>query len=141
MRWAGAIPHRYRRPMDEDAVQGRARAFGDALVAGAVDDAIALLSAELQRNPGEVVAMLPLPATQVEITSVDRTASGYAVVLHVTGETAEDEVQTRWKDRDGEPRIVEVSHLSRTEREPESLPEGELDAELEAEGDGQPLHS
>ena len=34
------------------------------------------------------------------------------------GETAEDELQTRWKDRDDTPRIVEISHLSRVERAP-----------------------
>ena len=32
------------------------------------------------------------------------------------GETDEVELQTRWKDRDGEPTLVEASHLSRTER-------------------------
>jgi hypothetical protein len=102
--------------MDEKDARSNAQAFGEALVAGSVDSAIALLSDELQRNPGEIVAMLPLPATDVEIGSVDRTASGYTIVLRVIGETAQDELQTRWKDRDGAPRIVEVSHLSRTER-------------------------
>jgi hypothetical protein len=27
-------------------------------------------------------------------------------------------IQTRWKDRDGHPTIVEASHLSKTLREP-----------------------
>ncbi|HJP89570.1 MAG TPA: hypothetical protein VJ850_11100, partial [Candidatus Limnocylindrales bacterium] len=63
-------------------------------------------------------AMLPLPATEVEIASVERGSSALVLQLHVVGETAEDELQTRWKDRDGTPRIVEISHLSRVEREP-----------------------
>lgn len=103
--------------MDEAAVRSSVAAVGDALVAGDVDAAIGYLSDELKRNPGEIVAMLPLPATQTEIVSIEQASSAVVVVLRVTGETADDELQLRWKDRDGEPRIVEVSHLSRTERE------------------------
>jgi hypothetical protein len=103
--------------MDEDTVRSSAQAAGDALVAGDTEAVIAILSDELKRNLGEVVALLPLPATEVTIASIDRGASSYVVVMRVVGETSEVELQTRWKDRDGEPRIVEVSHLSRTERE------------------------
>ena len=35
------------------------------------------------------------------------------------------ELQTRWKDRDGEPTLVEASHLSRTERVVPEEGEGE----------------
>jgi hypothetical protein len=112
--------------MDETAVRSSVEAVGDALVAGDVDTVIGYLSDELKRNPGEVVAMLPLPATETSITSLERATSAIVVVMHVVGETSEVELQTRWKDRDGEPRIVEVSHLSRTEREaPAAEEEGE----------------
>jgi hypothetical protein len=37
--------------------------FGEALVAGHVDRAIGSFSPELKRNVGEVIALLPLPAT------------------------------------------------------------------------------
>ena len=100
--------------MTEDEVRERARAFGDALVAGDVDRAIQDLSDELRRNLGEVLALLPLPAKEATVESVDHSGSGYNVVLRLTGETSEDHVQTRSKDRDGRPRIVEASHLSRT---------------------------
>ena len=114
--------------MDENTVRASARAVGDALVAGNVDAAIEYLSDELKRNPGEVVAMLPLPATEAEILSIDRPGAAFVTVLRIAGETADDELQLRWKDRDGEPRIVEVSHLSRTEREgPPSEPGEEGD--------------
>lgn len=114
--------------MDENTVRSSVRAVGDALVAGNIDAVIGYLSAELQRNPGEIVAMLPLPAIATEIVSVDHATSAVVVVMRVVGETADDELQTRWKDRDGEPRIVEVSHLSRTERQAPAAGEGE-DAE------------
>lgn len=104
--------------MNEDDVRARADSVGQSLVDGNVDAVIACLSDELRRNPGEVVALLPLPATEVSVVSIERTGSGYAVVSEVTGETDQVQLQTRWKDRDGEPTIVEVSHLSRTAREP-----------------------
>ena len=99
--------------MTEDEVRERAQAFGDALVAGDVDRAIQDLSDELRRNVGEVLALLPLPAKEATVESVDHSGSGYNVVLRLVGDTTEDQLQTRWKDRDGRPRIVEASHLSR----------------------------
>jgi len=117
--------------MDEPAVREHAQAFCDALVTGDVDRAIADFSEELKRNLGEVVALLPLPAIEVEIASVERGSSALVLQLHVVGETADDELQTRWKDRDGTPRIVEISHLSRIEREPAPAAD-ETDSEGEA---------
>jgi hypothetical protein len=105
--------------MNEDDVRARAESFGAALIAGNVDAAIDFLSEELRRNLGEVVAMLPVAATEVNIESVERTASGFAVILQAIGASEEDRLSTRWKDRDDLPTIVEVSHLSRTVREAE----------------------
>ncbi len=102
--------------MEENDVRASAQAVCDALVAGDVDGAIGYLSDELKRNLGEVVALLPLPATEAVIESVERGASAYVVTVRLAGESHDDLLQTRWKDRDGDPRIVEVSHLSRTER-------------------------
>lgn len=121
--------------MDEQAIRSSARAVGDALVAGDVEAILALLSDELQRNPGEIVQLLPLPATDVDVVSVDRPAASWVVVLRVAGETADTELQTRWKERDGQPRIVEVSHLSRTDREPQAVTGGGADDETLAGDD------
>jgi hypothetical protein len=105
-----------RRPaiLTEDEVREHAMAFGDALVAGEVDRAIQDLSDELRRNLGEVLALLPLPAKEATVESIDHSGSGYNVVLRLVGDTTEVQIQTRWKERDGRPRIVEASHLSRT---------------------------
>jgi hypothetical protein len=115
--------------MDESAVRRSVGAVGDALVAGEVDTVIGYLSDELKRNPGEVVAMLPLPATEASIVSVEHATSAVVVVMRVVGETSDVELQTRWKDRDGEPRIVEVGHLSRTEREAPTATDAEAAGE------------
>ena len=102
--------------MDPETVRERATAFLDALDAGDITRVTEYMSPELQRNLGEVLAMLPLPSVESEVISVDRGGSGYGVVVRLVGETDEVELQTRWKDRDGLPTLVEASHLSRTER-------------------------
>ncbi len=102
--------------VDEQSVRDQAQSFCDALASGNIDQAIGDLSPELRRNTGEVLALLPLPANEVTIESIERSGAGYNVVIRLTGEIDEDLVQTRWKDRDGRPTVVEASHLSRTER-------------------------
>lgn len=118
--------------MDTETVRDRATAFCGALDAGDVEAATAHLSPELRQNLGEVLALLPLPSNESTVVSVDRGGSGYNVVLRLIGETEEVELQTRWKDRDGEATLVEVSHPSRTEREPL---EGDVGV---GEGEGEP---
>ena len=109
--------------MDEQAVREHAQGHLDALIAGDVDRALQDLSNELRSQPGELMAMLPLPLKSAEIESVERAGSGYTSVLHLVGETDETRLQTRWKDRDGRPTIVEVSHLSSAAVPSEPAPE------------------
>ena len=112
--------------MDESAIREHATRFGDALVAGDVEQAIDSLSPELRRNLGEVLSLFPLPATEATIQSLHAAGAGWLATIRLVGETDEVEVETRWKDRDGKPTIVEASHLSRVTREAEVTPaEGE----------------
>ena len=122
--------------MTEDEVRQRAVAACEALVAGNADQVIGMLSDELRRNLGEVLALLPLPAIEASVGSVQVAGGGasYVVILDVTGEAEHVEIQTRWKDRAGEPRIVEVSHLSRTERLAEAIPAEDAEATDEQAG-------
>jgi hypothetical protein len=108
--------------MDERTVRERARAMCDAIVAGDVEAATADASPELRRNLGEVIGLFPLPATEAAIESMSQGGSSFVVVLRMVGETDEVQIQTRWKDRDGSPTLVEASHLSRTERALEAAP-------------------
>ena len=103
--------------MDIKTVRDRATAFCATLDAGDVEAASAYLSPELRRNLGEVLALMPLPTNESTVASVERGGSGYSIVLRLLGETEEVELQTRWKDRDGEPTLIEASHLSRIERD------------------------
>jgi hypothetical protein len=108
--------------MDESAIREQATKFGDALVAGDVEHAIDSLSPELRRNLGEVLSLFPLPATESTIESIQAAGAGWLATIRLVGETDEVEVETRWKDRDGKPTIVEASHLSRVAREAEAAP-------------------
>ena len=119
--------------MEEHDVRERAEAVCSALVSGDVEQVIEIFSNELRRNLGEVLAMLPLPSTEATIESIDRGGgSGYTVVLRLVGETEEVMIQTRWKERDGRPTVIEASHLSRTEK---AVQAGELEADTEDQGE------
>jgi hypothetical protein len=98
--------------VDPDVIRERATALCDALVAGDIERATQDFSPELRRNLGEVLSILPLPAGEASVESVERGGSGFVVVLRLVGETDEVMIQTRWKDRDGSPTVVEASHLS-----------------------------
>ena len=72
------------------------------------------MSKELQQRLGPIVAMLPMlpmPMTEASIESIESTPTGYKVVLHLVGEGDSLRLETRWKDRDGRPTIVEASRV------------------------------
>lgn len=98
--------------MDEQAVREHADAFCAALLAGDVERAAEDLSTELRSNLGQLVSMLPMPLTAATLESLERTASGFRAVVHLVGETTETRLETRWKNRDERPVVVEVSHLT-----------------------------
>ena len=117
--------------MDEEAIRGRAQALCSALVSGDIGRATEDFSRELRQNLGEVLSLLPLPATEATVESVEHGGAGFSVVLRLAGETEEVLIQTRWKERDGRPTVVEASHMSKApamppeageESEPEDLP-------------------
>ena len=108
--------------MTEQAVREQADAFCDALKAGDIGQAADHMSRELRANLGPVVAILPLPLAESSISSVETTGSGFRVVLSLVGEGETVQLETRWKDRDGRPTIVEASrvHEEPTPEEPAS---------------------
>ncbi|MEP7158378.1 MAG: hypothetical protein ABI797_03050 [Chloroflexota bacterium] len=119
--------------MEEADVRLHADAFCAALLAGDIGKAAEELSKELHANLGQVVAMLPMPLKAAEVESAERTASGMRLVLHLTGDTEETQLETRWKERDGMPVIVEVSHLAATPVAPPAESVGGDEGELAPE--------
>jgi hypothetical protein len=104
--------------MDEQAVRQHAQAHLDALVAGDIGKAAEQMSNELRSNLGPIVAMLPMPLTEASIESVEMTKTGYLTVLRLVGDGGDLRLQTRWKDRDGRPTIVEASRVHEERVEP-----------------------
>jgi hypothetical protein len=105
--------------MDEQTVREHAQAYCDALQAGDVARSAQEMSRELQANLGPLVAMLPLPLTEAKIESVDMAGTAYLAVLHLVGEEGSIRLQTRWKERDGRPTIVEASHVQEAPAAPD----------------------
>ena len=82
-----------------------------ALLAGDIGLASEEFSEQLKQNIGEVVSQLPLPLTEAAVELVEVAGSGYVAVLLLTGETDDIRIESRWKDRDGRPTLVEASHV------------------------------
>jgi hypothetical protein len=97
--------------MDEQAVRQHAEATCAALLAGDIGKAAEEMSKELRSSLGPIVAMLPMPMTEASIESIESTPTGYRAVLHLVGEGDTLRLETRWKDRDGRPTIVEASRV------------------------------
>ena len=77
-----------------------------------------------------MLSLLPLPSNEATVDSVEHGGAGFNVVVRLVGENEEVLIQTRWKDRDGRPTVVEASHLSKTVLAAES---GEGEGETEGE--------
>ena len=105
--------------MDEPIVREHVQALCDALQAGDVGLASREMSRELQANLGPLVAMLPLPLTEAKIESIDMAGTAYLAVLHLIGEEGSIRLQTRWKERDGRPTMVEGSHIQEASAAPD----------------------
>lgn len=107
--------------MDPQAARDHAEAYCAALLDGDMERAAGALSHELQANLGSIISILPLPLIEATVESVEAGGSGYVVMLRLLGESGEIHLQTRWKDRDGRPTIVEASHIAEPAADSASL--------------------
>jgi len=97
--------------MDGELVRQHAEAYCAALLAGDIERASEEFSQELKQHIGELVSQIPLPLTEATVESVELGGKSYVVVMNLVGESETVRLQTRWKDRDGNPTVVEASHI------------------------------
>ena len=94
--------------MDESSVREHAEAHGQALVDGDLRRAGSDLTPEMQAVAGDVMAHFPKKVATAEVVSVDASGEEAVVQARYGGEGAEVTVESRWAERDGRPKIVDM---------------------------------
>ena len=95
--------------MDEAQVREHAEGHGQAVVAGDLRRAGADLTKEVMEQAGEVMKSIPSPATSAEVKEVREDGDEYVAVIHYGGDDASVNVESRWADRDGRPKITSLT--------------------------------
>lgn len=97
--------------MDEDSIREHAANHGKATVAGDLKTAGRDLTPEaVEQAPGVMKAM-PKSLSDADITSVERDGSAYVAVIEYSGGGESTKVASRWEEREGRPRIVDLKVL------------------------------
>ncbi|MFN2388892.1 MAG: hypothetical protein ABR575_04720 [Actinomycetota bacterium] len=94
--------------MDEAEVRQHAQSHGDAVVAGDLQSAGAVLTPEAVAQAGGVMRLLPRPATTAEVTAVEPTSEGWRATIRYAGDGGDVVVESLWEERDGAARIVDL---------------------------------
>jgi hypothetical protein len=94
--------------MDEDTVREHATNHGEATVAGDFKTAGRDLTPEaVEQAPGVMKAM-PADLSGAKVAKVDKDGDAYVAVIEYSGESESIEVASRWEEREGRPRIVDL---------------------------------
>ena len=94
--------------MDESAVRQQAEAHGQATVAGDLKTAGGDLDKGAYAAAGEVMKQLPSDLTGSEVTEVRAEGDEWVVSIRYSGSSDPVTVESRWADRDGTPKIVDL---------------------------------
>jgi hypothetical protein len=95
--------------VDENTVRERAQAHGNAVVGGDLGRAGADLSGEARMQAGDVMKQLPRPVTSAEVTAVAVEGDEAVARIRYSGENQETDVESRWAERAGEPKIISLA--------------------------------
>jgi hypothetical protein len=97
--------------VDEDTIREHAANHGKATVAGDLKTAGRDLTPEaVEQAPGVMKAM-PESLSNADITSVERDGNAYVAVIEYSGGGESTKVASRWEEREGRPRIVDLRVL------------------------------
>ena len=94
--------------MDESAVRQHAEAHGQAMVDGDLRKAGSDLTPEVHAVAGTVMKDFPRKVESAEVVSVDGGGDEFVVQARYSGEGKEVTVESRWGERDGRPKIVDM---------------------------------
>ena len=94
--------------MDEQAVRTHAEAHGNALVEGDLRKAGSDLTPEAQAQAPDVMSNFPKRVESAEVVSLDVQGEEAVVQARYSGEGKEVTVESRWAERDGRPKILDM---------------------------------
>lgn len=93
--------------MDEAAVRNRAQEHADATVAGDLKVAGSTLDKSAYGAAGEVMKQMPQNLSACEIVETRQDGDDYVVAIRYQGDGSAT-VESRWAERDGAPKIVDL---------------------------------
>jgi hypothetical protein len=98
--------------MDRADVEQRAEEHGQAIVRGDMDAVMADIAKELHPGVPQVAGLLPQPTTNADVVSVDVQDDHAICDIRYSNDQQSITMRSRWEDRDGRPRIVEVGPVA-----------------------------
>jgi len=97
--------------VDEDSIREHAANHGKATVGGDLKTAGRDLTPEAVEQAPAVMKAMPKSLSDSDITSVERDGSAYVAVIEYSGGGESTKVASRWEEREGRPRIVDLKVL------------------------------
>ena len=94
--------------MEQKDVREAAQTHGDAVVQGDLRTAGSYLAKEAMGAAQEVMGQLPQPVQHAECFEVTQEGEAFVAQIRYRGETDEKVVTSRWEDREGSPKIVDL---------------------------------
>jgi hypothetical protein len=94
--------------VDEATVRRHAEEHGDAVVAGDLRRAGSDLDGDALAQAGDVMKQLPRTMKASSVESIEVSGEAATVRTRYSGEEGEGVVESRWEDRDGRPKIVDM---------------------------------
>jgi hypothetical protein len=94
--------------MDEETVRRHAEAHGRATVEGDLRAAGSDLTKDAMTAAGEVMKKLPASLSSSAIDGVSSEGDEYVVRIRYSGEDGDAVVESRWAEREGRPKIVDL---------------------------------
>ncbi len=89
-------------------IRQHAEAHGQATVAGDLKRAGSYLTPEAMAQAPGVMRSMPSPLTSCEVTAVQSSGDESVATIRYVGEGGELVVESRWAERDGQPKIVDL---------------------------------